>query len=816
MWLLVAACVSLIPFLPGLSGARVFYVRDLSQYFWGRYLWLRRAWLSGEWPLWDPYVGTGQAAYSDALNQMFLPPAVLTRLIGGEVLGFNLWVAMPFPLAAIGGWMFFSRRFSAAASTIAAIAFAVCGPIVSTGNAPNLSWSVAMLPWALWGTDRLVSAPTTRNMAILAASIALQSLAGEPVTLFTTLGLILAYAATIGHRVGPNDLAGAARSVIGACAAAGLGIATAAIQLVPTMQASSLAERAGSITTDGWSLRPTALIETVWPHLFGNFFETRSLADVPWMPLMYTGREPLLFSIYLGVPLLALAVFGLAGNGDRRWRLFWVAAGMVSLVTAFGAYTPLYPFLRDYVPPFGLFRFPVKYFVVTAMAVAAGAAAGWDGLADGRTTTGRQEMHDPVTARRLARARLLGIAFPAAIGSSVFIFAMACAYFPAPIADSLAAFARALGDGEGTGAAEWMLRTVRQDVAPIALASLVVAALFVLLTVPRELSISLAGRSAFAALLVVDLLVRAWGINPVLDAAHFAEPGWLSHVKAHPDARFYVGGKRDGSLSGMDIDGSRGYVDAPGFSGSASRAALSIQAAFYPSPWLAREVLTFDLPVLWPKAFAEMSNRFFNESGEARERLLDRAGVRYRVLPQRRAGDRVPLVRIPQFYESFLFDFGGTVTPRASIVPASRMVPGVKTQIDALFESGWDSRSVVLVDREMLPTGTRGQPVQPFARIIEDSSNRTLIEAGVGPEDGYLLFLDSYSEDWRATVDGRQAAIARADGLWRAIRLPPGRHRVEFLYRPRALAVGAAISLGGILCMLCLAFCGSRHRYGSG
>ena len=185
----MAICVSVIPFLPGLSGARVFYVRDLSQYFWGRYLWLRRAWLSGEWPLWDPYVGAGQAAYSDALNQMFLPPAILARLIGGEVLGFNLWVALPFPLAAIGGWLFFSRRFSAAASTIGAIAFAVCGPIVSTGNAPNLSWSVAMLPWALWGTDRMVSAPTTRNLAILAASIALQSLAGEPVTLFTTLAL---------------------------------------------------------------------------------------------------------------------------------------------------------------------------------------------------------------------------------------------------------------------------------------------------------------------------------------------------------------------------------------------------------------------------------------------------------------------------------------------------------------------------------------------------------------------------------------------------------------------------------------------------
>src|SRR6476646_5550104 len=103
VWALLAACGAALPFLRGLTSARVFYIRDLSLYFWGRYLWLRRAWLSGQWPLWDPYVGGGQPAYSDALHQMFLLPAVLVRLIGSEVLGFNLWVELPFPLAALGG-----------------------------------------------------------------------------------------------------------------------------------------------------------------------------------------------------------------------------------------------------------------------------------------------------------------------------------------------------------------------------------------------------------------------------------------------------------------------------------------------------------------------------------------------------------------------------------------------------------------------------------------------------------------------------------------------------------------------------------------
>jgi hypothetical protein len=810
LWAVLATCVALVPFLPGLSNARVFYVRDLSQYFWGRYLWLRRAWLSGEWPLWDPFVGAGQAAYPDALNQMFLPPSVLVRLLGGEAFGFNLWVAFPFPVAALGAWLFLSRRFSPAASTIGAIAFAVCGPVVSTGNVPNLSWSVAALPWILWATDRVVSNTTPRNVSVLATLIALQSLSGEPVTLFTTLGLMTGYAALMDERSGSRSVSSATRSVNGTSAATAIGLAIAAVQLVPMGQASSLAGRADSIVTDAWSLRPTALVETVWPHLFGDFLETRTLADVPWMPLIYTDREPLLFSIYFGVPLLTLAVFGLSGPGHRRWRLFWVAAGLVSIVASFGAYTPIYPILRDHVPPFNLFRFPVKYFVVAAMAIAAGAAAGWDVLAGRWRSPG--EVPDPADARRLRRARLLGVAFPATVGVLVLLYTAACFYLPVTIATFLSGFARALGAATGDEAAAWMLRTVRQSSGPLILVTLIVAALFSVLRSSRWTQFAFAGRCALAVLIGLDLLARAWGINPTLDARHFAQPHWLSYVKTEPDARFYVGGKREGSLSGMDIDGSRGYIEAPGLEGSASRAALSIQAAFYPSAWQAREVLTYDLPVLWPRDYLEMSNRFFDAEIEARERLLDRTGVRYRVLPQRRAGNRVPLTPIPQFYESFLFDFGDSVARRVSIVPTARVVPEVDRQIDALFEDGWDSHRVVLVDRSASASGTPGQPVEPYTRIVKDSANHTVIDAGVDSDGGYLVFLDSFSDDWHATVDGKPTPVARANGLWRAVHLTPGTHRVEFHYRPRALAVGAAISAAGLLFALGLFVLGPRRR----
>src|SRR5580693_1242309 len=196
-WASLAVCAATIPLLPGFAGSHVFYVRDLSILFWGRYLWLRHELLSGGFPLWDPYVGAGQSAVADALHQLFLVPALAVRLIGSEVVGFNLWVATPFPLAALGAWLFFRRRFAPDASALGAIAFALSGPIVATGNCPNLSWSAAAIPWVLWAIDRVTSEAAPRRIAALAVLTAFQASAGEPVTLFATLVTGLAFAAIV-------------------------------------------------------------------------------------------------------------------------------------------------------------------------------------------------------------------------------------------------------------------------------------------------------------------------------------------------------------------------------------------------------------------------------------------------------------------------------------------------------------------------------------------------------------------------------------------------------------------------------------------
>ena len=63
-----------------------------------------------------------------------------------------------------------------------------------------------------------------------------------------------------------------------------------------------------------------------------------------------------------------------------------------------------------------------------------------------------------------------------------------------------------------------------------------------------------------------------------------------------------------------------------------------------------------------------------------------------------------------------------------------------------------------------------------------------------------LLFLsDNYYPGWKATVDGNEVKILRADYTFRAVPLVGGKHTVRFYFDSLIFKVGLYISLGGLL-----------------
>ena len=79
------------------------------------------------------------------------------------------------------------------------------------------------------------------------------------------------------------------------------------------------------------------------------------------------------------------------------------------------------------------------------------------------------------------------------------------------------------------------------------------------------------------------------------------------------------------------------------------------------------------------------------------------------------------------------------------------------------------------------------------ARIISYSTTEVTIETD-SPSAALLVLTDVWHPWWRADVDGAPVEILKADVIFRAVVVAPGRHIVHFTFHPLA---GALAELAG-------------------
>ena len=78
-------------------------------------------------------------------------------------------------------------------------------------------------------------------------------------------------------------------------------------------------------------------------------------------------------------------------------------------------------------------------------------------------------------------------------------------------------------------------------------------------------------------------------------------------------------------------------------------------------------------------------------------------------------------------------------------------------------------------------------------RIVSYRNTEVILEAD-SPDGGWVVLNDLWHPWWFAEVDGKPAEMLRANVLFRAVAVPPGRHTVRFQFRPiaRGLATDCA------------------------
>lgn len=112
----------------------------------------------------------------------------------------------------------------------------------------------------------------------------------------------------------------------------------------------------------------------------------------------------------------------------------------------------------------------------------------------------------------------------------------------------------------------------------------------------------------------------------------------------------------------------------------------------------------------------------------------------------------------------------------------------------ALGSAGFALRQTVY-----LPAAARGQVqagADPGARVLSSrvSPSECRFET-LADTDAMLVVAQSYYHCWKATVDGKPAALWRANYAFQAVEVPSGRHEVRLVYADRAFWFGTAISL---------------------
>jgi hypothetical protein len=137
------------------------------------------------------------------------------------------------------------------------------------------------------------------------------------------------------------------------------------------------------------------------------------------------------------------------------------------------------------------------------------------------------------------------------------------------------------------------------------------------------------------------------------------------------------------------------------------------------------------------------------------------------------------------------------VLPRAFVVHQAEIIPDVEQQVARLRDPHFDpARALILADGA--PQVDRGYG---DAQVEVYTPEKIVIGADTDTS-GYLLLTDTYYPGWSATVDGQPAEVLRADVMFRAVKLEPGSHQVEFEYRPATLYWGSRISAVALLMWL--------------
>jgi hypothetical protein len=737
--LLLFALAALVIDWPWLSG-RVTIPWDAKAHFLPQIQFLAQSLARGESPFWAPFVFSGHPQIADPQAMIFSPPFLLLALFepapGAWAIDATLLAVIFLGGVALMLW-FRDRGWHWAGALLAALVFCYGASMAWRIQHFCQVLSVAYLPIAMLCLDRALARRSLVYGAAAGLAAALIVLDRDQVALLCVYLLAGFVAWRLVETGRPLAQLRACWPALAAAAAVGFAVVVLPVALSALFAAQSNRASIDYIGAGKGSLHPAFLVTAFVPELFGP---SGRMADY-WGPPSFAWNSGIILAqnmgqLYIGaIPLALLLLAGLRGLLWEREVRFFAVAGAAMLLYAFGWYTPVFRLFYEVLPGVSLYRRPADAtFLVGALAaILAGYAAH------------RLFTDPPALWQRRSIAAAAGIvlaAFCVAVGLGLWIDRLP--RVPLPLATAVLSFA---------GAALALAAAHARIAARPALAAALLAA-FTVADVAYNNGPNGATALPTATYDVLDPATRNATIallkDKVVENETRRDRVELAGLGFHwPNA----------SLTHR-LENTLGYNPLrlglySTATGAEDHVGLPDQRVFSP---------------LFPSY---------------RSTLADLLGLRFVVtgVPVEtmdhslKPGD---LTLVARTGDGFVYE-NARAMDRVLFATAARDADFAQMLRDGKWPEA-DLRTTVLL--EGAPAA--GPARRPgTARIVSYRNTEVVLEAD-SPDGGWLVLNDPWQPWWFAEVDGRPADMLRANVIFRAVAVAPGRHAVRFVFRPLA------------------------------
>ena len=750
-----------------------FFSRDVTPFFFPMKHFLASTVRAGDLPLWNPWVASGEPFFA-SLQPGLLYPGSLVLYGLPMPSAFDWLVVLHYPLAGAGLALLLKRwGHGWTAAVLGGSVFMLGGFFASLGNFVNNLQTVAWLPWIFLTWDRVLDGGRIKDLLLFTMLCGIAFLGGEPQMLTLGLGLVFVHGLLA---VEAREL-GRGRQTTAFAIAGILAVALVAVQLLPFAEYMSHSVRRLPIELEyasARSLEPVGALHLLLPpalrsgaHGFSTHFMASS--EVPWILSLYAG----------GITLVLALIGALRGRGVR-WTVFWVAVSALSVLLALGSHSPLYRTLFEWFPPFRPFRYPEKFLLLGALAVSVFAAQGTDRWLDigprhagEDRITGRASLWLPILA-----AGVLYTGLAASLASIDGLLPAACGGW----------LGEALLCEDATGAAG-LYAGIATRIAALVVCLGVVTWLYRSGRLRRSLASAI-----IVALAVVDLTLAHREVNPSVESDVYVTAPWTADALD-------------------ELMTPRGDVR---FRGSPHHAAMGSIVTVRGAWELSNMYL--DYQTMGPNVGQIFG--FPMQDGLQGVELISVALTNEAAM---RAWSDDPLRFLQAMNVGFYADATVSADSIAGLAPAAShpelpiRIYAVPDPVERLYlvddyevrdDQAAALRRVLeddfpLGDRVVLETEPRielGPTASGTVLSRADFANR--VTAKVSASGPMLAVLsDRWYPGWKATVDGVDAPVLRANGVFRAVPIPAGVSDVVFSFEPGSILLGAAISVAGLLAL---------------